>query len=83
MKIRLTAALLGLFVFLGVGLPAATTSFPVDELKPGMIGVGKTVFQGDQLQDFKVHILGVLRNVIGTRRNLILAKLEEIGRAHV
>ena len=76
MKIRLTAALLGLFVFLGVGLPAATTSFPVDELKPGMVGVGKTVFQGDQLQDFKVHILGVLRNVIGTRRNLILAKLE-------
>src|SRR5204862_3387776 len=51
-------------------------SFPVDELKPGMVGVGKTVFQGDELQDFKVHILGVLRNVIGTRRNLILAKLE-------
>jgi hypothetical protein len=76
MNIRTTAALLGLLAFFGVGLPAATTSFPVDELKPGMVGVGKTVFQGDQLQDFKVHILGVLRNVIGTRRNLILAKLE-------
>ena len=76
MKIRTSAALLGLLVFLGVGLPAATTSFPVDELKPGMVGIGKTVFQGDELQDFKVHILGVLRNVIGTRRNLILAKLE-------
>src|SRR5689334_17217903 len=76
MKIRAIAALLGLLLFLRVGLPAATTSFPVDELKPGMVGVGKTVFQGDQLQDFKVHILGVLRNVIGTRRNLILAKLE-------
>src|SRR5436190_17389279 len=76
MKIRTTAALLGLVIFLSVGLPAATTSFPVDELKPGMVGIGKTVFQGDELQDFKVHILGVLRNVIGTRRNLILAKLE-------
>ena len=76
MKTRTTIALLGLLLFLGVGLPAATTSFPVDELKPGMVGVGKTVFQGDELQDFKVHILGVLRNVIGTRRNLILAKLE-------
>jgi hypothetical protein len=41
-----------------------------------MIGVGRTVFQGDRLEDFKVHILGVLRNVIGTRRNLILARLE-------
>jgi hypothetical protein len=76
MKIRTAAALLALLVFIGVRLPAATTTFPVDELKPGMVGIGKTVFQGDQLQDFKVHILGVLRNVIGTRRNLILAKLE-------
>src|SRR5258705_1186990 len=73
---RSLAALLALLVFVGIRLPAATTSFPVDELKPGMVGVGRTVFQGDQLQDFKVHILGVLRNVIGTRRNLILAKLE-------
>ena len=76
MKIRTLAALFGLLLFLGVGLPAATTSFPVDELRPGMVGVGKTVFQGEALEDFKVHILGVLRNVIGTRRNLILAKLE-------
>src|SRR6266545_6937357 len=76
MKIRTAAALLSLLVFIGVRLPAATTTFPVNELKPGMVGIGKTVFQGDQLQDFKVHILGVLRNVIGTRRNLILARLE-------
>ena len=76
MKIRTLAALLALLVFVGVRLPAATTTFPVDELKPGMVGIGKTVFQGDRLEEFKVHILGVLRNVIGTRRNLILAKLE-------
>jgi hypothetical protein len=76
MKIRSLASLLAVLVFVSVGLPAATTSFPVDELKPGMVGVGRTVFQGDELQDFKVHILGVLRNVIGPRRNLILARLE-------
>src|SRR5882672_12200401 len=76
MKTRVLPLLLALLAFVGVRLPAATTSFPVDELKPGMVGIGKTVFQGDQLQDFKVHILGVLRNVIGTRRNLILARLE-------
>ena len=76
MKSRCLAALLALLVFIGVRLPAATSSFPVDELKPGMVGVGRTVFQGDELQDFKVHILGVLHNVIGPRRNLILAKLE-------
>ena len=38
MKTRTAIALLGLLLFLGVGLPAATTSFPVDELKPGMVG---------------------------------------------
>jgi hypothetical protein len=57
-------------------LPAATTLYPVDELKAGMVGIGRTVFEGDRLDEFKVHILGVLRNVIGPRRNLILAKLE-------
>ncbi len=56
--------------------PAATTMFPVEELKPGMVGIGRTVFEGERLDEFKVHILGVLRNVIGPSRNLILAKLE-------
>ena len=32
--------------------------------------------QGSELQDFKVHILGVLQNVQGPKRNLILARLE-------
>jgi hypothetical protein len=76
MKTRTLAALVALLLFVGVRVPAATTTFPVDELKAGMVGIGRTVFQGDRLEAFKVHILGVLRNVVGTRRNLILAKLE-------
>ena len=76
MKIRTLAAFLALLLLVGARVPAATTTFPVDELRAGMVGVGRTVFQGDRLDEFKVHILGVLRNVVGTRRNLILAKLE-------
>src|SRR5882762_10225720 len=76
MKTRTLAALLDLLLFVGARVPAATATFPVDELKVGMVGIGRTVFQGDRLDEFKVHILGVLRNVVGTRRNLILAKLE-------
>jgi hypothetical protein len=30
-----------------------------------MVGIGRTVFEGDKLEEFKVHILGVLRNSIG------------------
>ena len=70
------AALIGLLLFLAAGLPAKSRTFPVDELEAGMVGVGRTVFEGDRLDDFRVHILGVLRNVIGPRRNLILARLE-------
>ena len=49
---------------------------PVSEIKAGMVGVGRTVFEGSDLQEFKAHILGVLRNVQGPHRDLILARLE-------
>jgi hypothetical protein len=41
-----------------------------------MVGTGRTVFDGTRVEEFKAHILGVAENVIGTQRNLILAKLE-------
>lgn len=56
--------------------PQAPAFFPIDDVKPGMVAVGRTVFAGDQLEDFQVHILGVLRNVIAPQRDLILARLE-------
>ena len=59
-----------------VHTPAQTAQMGIDELRPGMIGVGRTVFEGTRVEEFKVHILGVLENVIGTHRNLILARLE-------
>jgi hypothetical protein len=49
---------------------------PLDEVRPGMVGIGRTVFSGTELEDFKVHVLGVMRNVIGPKRSLILARLE-------
>jgi hypothetical protein len=41
-----------------------------------MIGIGRTVFEGADLQEFKAQILGVLHNVQGPQRDLILARLE-------
>lgn len=49
---------------------------PVAEVKPGMVGIGRTVFEGAELSEFKAHIIGVLRNVQGPKRDLILARLE-------
>ncbi len=69
------AAVLAIGVLLAT--PSAQTStLPLDEVRPGMVGVGRTVFAGTELEDFKVHVLGVMRNVIGPRRSLILARLE-------
>ncbi len=39
-----------------------------------MHGVGRTVFQGDKIEDFQVEILGVLPNT-GPKESLILARL--------
>jgi hypothetical protein len=54
----------------------ATPILPVDQVTPGMVGVGRTVFAGDQLEDFRVRIIGVMKNVMGPKRDLILARLE-------
>src|SRR5438045_4118269 len=76
MTTRFRAAIAVLLVCLAAVLPAQTRTYPIDDLRPGMVATGRTVFEGDRLDEFKAHILGVLRNVIGPRRNLILARLE-------
>ncbi len=57
-------------------LPAATPQIGLDEITPGMRGVGITVFDGAVREEFGVEVIGVLANVIGPRRSLILARLE-------
>ena len=76
MPILRGASIVAFLLVVAAGLTAQSRSFPVDEIKPGMVGIGRTVFEGDRLEEFRVHIIGVLRNSIGPRRNLILAKLE-------
>jgi len=57
-------------------ISGATTQMDVKDVRPGMVGIGHTVFDGTHVEEFKANILGVLENVIGPRRNLILARLE-------
>ncbi|MEO6213650.1 MAG: SpoIVB peptidase S55 domain-containing protein, partial [Vicinamibacterales bacterium] len=80
MRIRtvtLALALAGLcWVSLPAQQPSVSTIMPISEVKAGMVGVGRTVFEGTELKDFKVHIIGVLRNIQGPKRDLILARLE-------
>src|SRR5437764_14290992 len=55
---------------------AAPQQMSAAEIRPGMVGIGRTVFEGTRVEEFKVKIIGVIENVIGTHRNLILARLE-------
>lgn len=76
MNIRTLAAAIALAIVCWIPVPAATPLMPIGEIKPGMVGTGRTVFEGTELQDFKAHIIGVLHNVQGPKRDLILARLE-------
>jgi len=48
---------------------------PVEEIKPGMKGVGKTVFSGTSTEEFGVEVLGVLPGFPNPRQSAIIAKL--------
>ena len=46
----------------------------LDQVKPGMKGIGKTVFRGTEIEEFEAEILGVLKNIT-PRQDAILARL--------
>jgi len=48
---------------------------PLDEIRPGMQGIARTVFEGSSLEEFKVEILGVLKGAIGPQQDLIIGRL--------
>ena len=86
---RLVPVLLIAFVILALAAPIAVMAqqpsanisvrdprlFPLEELKPGMKGVARTVFSGTETQDFNVEILGVMPGFPGPRQSTIIAKL--------
>jgi hypothetical protein len=56
-------------------LPAAAQFFPLEDLRPGMKGVARTVFSGTEPQEFGVEILGVLPGFPAPRQSAIIARL--------
>jgi hypothetical protein len=49
--------------------------FPLEDVKPGMKGVARTVFSGTEAEEFGVEILGVLPGFPGPRQSAIIARL--------
>jgi hypothetical protein len=72
---RILLLFLSLAAHFAAARTTATDLMPLDSVRPGMVGVGRTVFEGDRVDEFQVRILGVLRNV-GPKQSVILAQLE-------
>lgn len=67
-----------IFIFLSIFISHLFPSvplFPLKDVKPGLKGKGKTVFQGRQVEEFSVEVLGILKNPI-PGKNLIIARLD-------
>jgi len=83
---------LAFFVFLGIASAQAPPPVPaqpvqkqelaqtqimkVDDVRPGMKGVGYTVFQGTKPEAMGVEVLGVLRNLNGPKSDVVLVRLQ-------
>jgi len=73
------AVLIGLVLAAAaVAADAATITMPLSQVKPGMIGRGKSVFQGKVIEEFEAEILGILENA-SPKRSIILARLKGHG----
>ena len=55
--------------------PSSGGFFPLSQVHRGLTGTAWTVFEGTRPESMQVEILGVLRGVLGPRKDLILARL--------
>ncbi|MFN7944848.1 MAG: SpoIVB peptidase S55 domain-containing protein [Blastocatellia bacterium] len=54
---------------------SATEFFPLDQVRPGLRGVGWTVTQGSEPEKFECEILGLLKGFQNPNRNAVIIKL--------
>ncbi|MSS71064.1 MAG: hypothetical protein EXS64_06215 [Candidatus Latescibacteria bacterium] len=64
-----------LTALLSSGAAGEVPTLSADQIRPGMVGFGKTVFRGTKIDTFGVEIVDVMRNVFGPKEDLILARL--------
>jgi len=75
MKKNLAPFFLLLLFICHIPLGAVSQIMSLNDIKPGMIGKGKTVLKGDKIEEFEIEIIGILRN-FAPDKNLILGKIK-------
>lgn len=79
MHLRPTLLLAVLLAFAGVSPVMAADNpeiFPLSDIHPGMKGVMYTIFSGDEIKQVNLTVIGVLKNAIGPKQDIILVQLE-------
>jgi SpoIVB peptidase S55 len=71
----IAAAALVLIAASALWAQSQTQFFPLSNIRPGLKGVGRTIFQGNKVQEFQVEFLGVLKNLLAPKHDVILARL--------
>lgn len=76
--VRSISFLIFLFSFqsFAQGAPSRTEILPLSQVRPGMQGVAYTVFQGTKPEPMALEVLGILRNALGPKNDLILIRLQ-------
>jgi hypothetical protein len=75
---RLFITCLGLLLFSAfcpVSAQTNTQFFPLTDVRPGLKGVGRTIFAGNQIQEFQVEVIGVVKNLVAPKHDVVLALL--------
>jgi len=77
MRFRKCIAVAALVLWAASALQAQSQSqfFPLSDIRPGLKGVGRTVFQGNKVQEFQVEFLGVLKNLLAPKHDVVLVRL--------
>jgi hypothetical protein len=77
--IAVLVALILTLVVIPTTLPARagddSALFPLEQVKPGMKGVAYTIFTGDEVEKIDLVVLGVLKNALGPKQDVILVQL--------
>lgn len=71
--IRCTVAVATLVLAASTAVAAPPPILPFEDVRPGMTGIGRTVFEGEAVVEFDVEILATLADV-GPDQDLILAR---------
>jgi hypothetical protein len=73
----LPAFLAALVLVFGLATNAddAPAIFPLSEVQPGLKGVVYTIFTGNEIEKVNLVVLGVLRNALGPKQDVILVQL--------